>query len=384
MTINNNGTSAKFQVDLQLRAQVGIDATSSLLPGFDGFGAQAVVGVFVNIVEFVAELTTTDDCQLQANELFDLNVGAFLQADVQVGGKTIGAVPTVSTTLFEKDIGTQCLVSAGLPFPTRAEPIVTAAATDCAPTPPSGNFTRTLPGGTVGTIGGFRTLIPTPLATLFPKIYPRTNHSTAASLLSAAPARSTPLGPGQTVEVLTITTCGAAVPNCPPDQQGVVEVTRTVCAAALVTSTPPAVGVCGLPPANATAIPKLPEPVTSTFDSAKIIPTTPPANGTFPILFGATATATEVVTPTPLPSEGGGPGADRIDLPGGSGNGSDVLVTAPGQGAPPVGTPVGTPLGTPVGDGQATTTAGAGRMDSTSAICIAAGAGLAAFVILVL
>ncbi|KAJ9150233.1 hypothetical protein NKR23_g3638 [Pleurostoma richardsiae] len=107
LTVNNNGTTATFQVDLQLRAQIGIDTTSTLLPIFSDFGIGAEVGVFVNIVEFIAQLDSAPDCQLQATETFDVNVGAFLNADIEIGdGKTFGAVPTVSTTLFEAAIGT--------------------------------------------------------------------------------------------------------------------------------------------------------------------------------------------------------------------------------------------------------------------------------------
>ena len=301
-------------------------------------------------------------------------------------------MPTISTTLFQQDVGTQCLVSAGLPFPTRSEPIVTAAAPECTPTLGlfGGNFTGSLPTGGVGTVTGLRTtlvptvittLVPSVRTTLFPKIYRRTNDTTAVSLLSAPP-QSTPLGPGQTTEVLTITTCGAAVPNCPPEQQGVVELTRTICAAASSATTRPVrAAVCGVPPANATAIPKLPEPVTSTFDPAKVIPTPPPSNGTGPAsLFGTTATATEVVTDAPLPTESGGSGAGRIDVPGTGGAGGDVLATAADQGVPPA----GTPLGTPVGNGQATATAGAGRLGAVNALCVVGGAGLASLMVFAL
>jgi len=45
ITVNNsNGTQVTFQVDLQLKAQVGIDLTTTIIPGLSNLGAQAAVG----------------------------------------------------------------------------------------------------------------------------------------------------------------------------------------------------------------------------------------------------------------------------------------------------------------------------------------------------
>jgi hypothetical protein len=381
LIVNNGNSSAKFQVDLQLRAEVGIDATASIIPAFDGFGAQAAVGVFVNLVEFVTELTTTETCALQASEVFDINVGAFLQADVQVGGKTIGAVPTVSTTLFEFDIGTQCLVSGGLPFPTRTEGLATATPECVATAPAFGNFSgfATLGTGrgaypaptTISRDAAIGLFTPTALLTLTTPaagVFRRTNHSSTAVALP----------PGATTTVLTLTSCAAAIPNCPESLASVIEVTRTVCAA---TTSKAATAVCGLPPINVTSLSSLITPVVSTLDPAKISQAT------------ETATTTTFVNPTALAgpgvelggggffNNGSGPpgsfsGFASGPTPGAGGNG----VGGNGAGGNGAGNGAGTPLGTPASETAPASTAAAGRIEVAGAL-LAVVAGIAIWVL---
>ena len=241
ITVHNSNSSLTFQVDLQLKAQVGIDTTDSILPIFDGFGIGANVGVFVNLIEFIAQLETTEECQLQSSETFDVNVGAFLNADVQLGDdKTFGAVPTVSTTLFEAVIGTQCLVSAGLPLPTRSSDVVSAPA--CIVT----TSTSTLPHPT-----GFFTPSYTPAPTVgASQYYKRTPQN------DTEPVATSTVFPTTT---LTITACASAVVNCPASLQNVIEVTKTICASSSSFS-----GVCSTV-TDATPLSSLTSPATQTF-----------------------------------------------------------------------------------------------------------------------
>jgi hypothetical protein len=105
VTVTNG--EATFKADLRLRLQAGAEATIGGL----GIGIGADVGVYVNLLEFVAEIETTETCALETIEYFDINVGAYAQLDVIVDYSTIGLVPTESTTLYTIAAWTQCLIS---------------------------------------------------------------------------------------------------------------------------------------------------------------------------------------------------------------------------------------------------------------------------------
>lgn len=68
------------------------------------------MGIYANLVEFVAEIETTPTCALETREWFDLNAGAYARLDVVVDYKTLGLVPTVSTTLLSAPTLTQCWI----------------------------------------------------------------------------------------------------------------------------------------------------------------------------------------------------------------------------------------------------------------------------------
>ncbi|KAI1128050.1 hypothetical protein F5Y10DRAFT_181847 [Nemania abortiva] len=69
---------ATFKADLRLRVQAGAEASIDLF----GIGAGAVVGIYANLIEFVAEIEETATCDLEAAIWWDLNVGAFAHLDV--------------------------------------------------------------------------------------------------------------------------------------------------------------------------------------------------------------------------------------------------------------------------------------------------------------
>lgn len=100
------GSGATFKADLRLRVQVGAEAA---IDSF-GIGAGAAMGIYANLVEFVAEIETTPTCALETREWFDLNAGAYARLDVVVDYKTLGLVPTVSTTLLSAPTLTQCWI----------------------------------------------------------------------------------------------------------------------------------------------------------------------------------------------------------------------------------------------------------------------------------
>ncbi|KAK7917966.1 hypothetical protein PG985_009840 [Apiospora marii] len=110
------GSGATFKADLRLRVQVGAEAAIDTF----GIGAGAAMGIYANLVEFVAEIETTPTCALETREWFDLNAGAYARLDVVVDYKTLGLVPTVSTTLLSAPTLTQCWIpgqSSGLAGP---------------------------------------------------------------------------------------------------------------------------------------------------------------------------------------------------------------------------------------------------------------------------
>lgn len=145
--MNGNGTTSAIKLALQLRAEIGVKGETDLIPipGLPDVGAGAELGVFVNLIELngqVGEDPTlfNGTCLLAAQENFGLSVGAFLNLDVEVGAKTFGAVPTVSTTLFAGPSATQCLVSRGQVLPTRG-PINTAPSVVCTDSLPFASAT---------------------------------------------------------------------------------------------------------------------------------------------------------------------------------------------------------------------------------------------------
>ncbi|KAI0201494.1 hypothetical protein F4808DRAFT_425331 [Astrocystis sublimbata] len=97
-----------FKADLRLRVQAGAEAS---LPIFD-IGAGAEIGVYANIVEFVAVIDKTPTCDVETEIFWDLNVGAFAQISVVIDMSTHGPVPTVSTTLLTAPILSTCLIEA--------------------------------------------------------------------------------------------------------------------------------------------------------------------------------------------------------------------------------------------------------------------------------
>ncbi|KAK3313870.1 hypothetical protein B0H66DRAFT_365656 [Apodospora peruviana] len=99
--------SATFKADLRLRVQCGAEAGVPEL----GIGATAELGIYANLIEFVAVLESTPTCELQSTEWWDLNVGAFARFGVIIDYKTFGVVPTVSTTLLSAPTMTQCWLS---------------------------------------------------------------------------------------------------------------------------------------------------------------------------------------------------------------------------------------------------------------------------------
>lgn len=391
LTINTNGTTATVKAALQLRAEVGVEAATDAipLPGLPKLGAGAELGVFVNLVELVGQLGVDAEadplCQLEARESVDLSVGAFLNLDVQAGGKTFGAVPTVSTTLFAGPTVTQCLLSKGaVALPTRLSPIVAppaAATANCAAKNGTGYYpplylgtgAHAGPGVGVKTVPLPSSPLVTPPSRILLRKRTGSNHTATA------------LGPGQTTTVLTLTTCGVAgALLCPASAQGTVLVTQTVCASDLATTTlAPSFGaVCALV-ADAPALQSLASPVVATLTPRP--PTTTTTAASMGFAGGGNATATGgKLRETATRSGGGEAMSTSIKYPlyygGGGGGGGDgglnmppTPTVAPAETAPPATTTATT---------RAVPTGAAGRVGGVASGQIAVGVVAAAVVAL--
>lgn len=129
--MNNDDTGIEFKAALQLKAEFGISASTDdfTLPGvgsgdipgvdFPDFGAGAMVGAFVNLVEYLANVAPEDDCALEATQELNLNMGVFAKFGINFEKEFLGLRPSATTTLLTLPLPTACILEAGLPTPTR-------------------------------------------------------------------------------------------------------------------------------------------------------------------------------------------------------------------------------------------------------------------------
>lgn len=61
-----------------------------------GTGFDFELGVYADLIEYVATIGTTDTCELSITESVDCNIGAFAHAVVELDYKTFGAAPGTS------------------------------------------------------------------------------------------------------------------------------------------------------------------------------------------------------------------------------------------------------------------------------------------------
>lgn len=201
---------ATFKADLRLRVQCGAEADVL------GVGAGAELGIYANIIEFVAVLDSTSTCALESTEWWDLNVGAFAQLDVVVDYKTLGAIPTVSTTLLSAPKATQCWLEIG------GSPGSSTARTATAASPAETGYTQTLATGTVPAVTTGPSLSESGSSSPSSFKYPLTNSSSAVG--GGGLVTSTVY----TTTVYTVTSCAASVVNCPASYQQQILVTQTI------------------------------------------------------------------------------------------------------------------------------------------------------------
>jgi hypothetical protein len=101
VTVTNG--KATFIASLKARVQVG--STVKLF----GTGFDFEMGLFLNLVQYTAEFTSTGTCPLSINHFVDIDVGAFAKAAVAVDFVNFGIqAPSVVTTLFIATLPSLC------------------------------------------------------------------------------------------------------------------------------------------------------------------------------------------------------------------------------------------------------------------------------------
>ncbi|KAI0127617.1 hypothetical protein BJ170DRAFT_380871 [Xylariales sp. AK1849] len=250
--------SATFKADLRLRVQCGAETSLDLI----GIGSGAVIGIYANIIEFVAVIDSTPDCALETKEWWDLNAGAYAHLDVVVDWTTMGPVPTVSTTLLTAPTMTQCWIEAGVSSASSAS--VTLSATTApstydvtVSTSSSSSYgasaTASLSGTGSTASSATSSSAQYPTVTSAPSLnssttlsgpsiskYPLTNSSSPSASYSDLVTSTV-----YSTATYTLTSCAVSVVNCPASYQKEVIVTQTIDAftticPASATITPPA------------------------------------------------------------------------------------------------------------------------------------------------
>lgn len=250
--------SATFKAALRVRVQLGVETEVPLIGV--SLGGGAVVGIYANLVEFVAELDSTPDCALETRQWFNLNVGAYARAGFDLDFTSIGVAPTVSTTLFDSPTFTQCWIDGG---PAKSgidggQPatVSVSAVTSPAELPTLPAFGEPVPTSADAASLVVSTAVTTPGASSL-VTQPRPTHAPSADL--SLPQGNSSHTPGEPELVTTvifptteyvITSCEANVINCPASFEKKIVVTKTL--DAYTTICPPGASVT-VPPQHGSA-----------------------------------------------------------------------------------------------------------------------------------
>ncbi|KAK9783547.1 hypothetical protein SCAR479_00106 [Seiridium cardinale] len=234
---------AEFKADLRLRVQCGAETSLPLI----GIGSGAVVGIYANIIEFVAVIDSTPDCALETKEWWDLNAGAYAHLDVVVDFTTIGPVPTVSTTLLTAPTMTQCWVEAGsssISTSTTSASTIISATTRSSSVPystgsgvltqSSSSYQESSSSATLTLTSQASSVTSTPvynststLINISSSKYPISNVS-VTSVSNSSDGGALVTSTIYSTTEYTLTSCAASVVNCPVSYQKEVTVTQTI------------------------------------------------------------------------------------------------------------------------------------------------------------
>ena len=98
-----NSGAATFKAALRVRVEAG--TTIEIL----GNGFDFELGVYADLVQYVATIGTTAECAFAIVHSVDLSVGAYAHAVVSIDYKEFGVSPAVVTTLLKYDLPSLCI-----------------------------------------------------------------------------------------------------------------------------------------------------------------------------------------------------------------------------------------------------------------------------------
>lgn len=222
--------SATFKAALRVRVQAG--TTVELF----GTGFDFELGVYADLIEYVATIGTSPACELYITESIDLNIGAYAHAVVEIDYHTFGASPAIVTTLLEYPLPSLCItrpVDTGLPsLPTTSVSVITsagaavstseaistqsAAASISSPAFPSS--TSSSPGGVFQ-----QTTISAPSTTGHPVSGSPSGYANSTITSPLSLTTSTVIS----TDFITVTSCSSAVLHCPGSLASEIIITST-------------------------------------------------------------------------------------------------------------------------------------------------------------
>jgi hypothetical protein len=235
--------SATFKAALRVRIQAG--TTVEIF----GTGFDFELGVYADLIEYVATIGTSDTCELFITESVDVNIGAFAHAVVELDYKTFGASPAVVTTLLDYPLPSLCLihqVESSLPvFPTStAIPITSPIAASSGSYPTATAAASTTSPGAIffqGSSSYVASSSPT-LSGSVPTASAASGSYTASGSGAAASSGASPTVYGNgtvtsaasmttstiyTTDLITITSCSSTVLHCPASLTSKMVITST-------------------------------------------------------------------------------------------------------------------------------------------------------------
>ncbi|KAE9370800.1 hypothetical protein N431DRAFT_379518 [Stipitochalara longipes BDJ] len=354
--------SATFKAAVRVRLQAG--TTVAVF----GTGFDFSLGVYADLIEYVATLETTPVCELEITELLDVNVGAYAHAVVELDYLTLGVSPAVVTTLLDIPLPSLCVTrpyGSSLPaFPTSAPLSVISTTVSSQPTKtpiPSSAYASATSTGGIFLEGSTSSIAAATSAPANSTLILKTGSLNATSTGTAPAASTYALNTGSsnvtstitssaslitstvwTTEYITVTSCSSTVLHCPASAASEIILTSTsilyttVCpyGAILPTTLPVSNLSQSIAPQliiNTELVSPLPlTPATNNVVSTVYIPTfvnptyTIPTATSFPVAYPnwsanlgtATVVAQVVATPITAPSPSG--------VPIGAGNGTVV------------------------------------------------------------
>lgn len=229
--------SATFKAALRVRVQAG---TTVILFG-TGFDFE--LGIFADLIEYQATISSTPACELSITEGLDVNIGAFAHAVGEINYSKFGVSPAVVTTILEVPLPSLCLtrptVTATEVVASPTGSVVSATLTSTVIQLPSTIFSLS-----TGPLVTHVVSIPTNTSTgglflQFSSTASATMIKTASSIpssviytplvangtITSAPALTT--STLYTTEIITLTSCADTVLHCPAGHATEVVITST-------------------------------------------------------------------------------------------------------------------------------------------------------------